>query len=332
MVANLIAAGRDAIERWGPVCGAAVGVPGLFDDRSGTIEFLPNLPGPWKGEPMTVPLTESLGVPVAIINDARAFTLAESRVGAAAGCETVAALVLGTGIGGGVVVAGRLHFGRMGRAGELSHQVIVPGGPPCTCGNHGCLEAVAAAGAITHAAGTATVHDAFAAAADGDERAEAAIAEVVDYIAIAIANIVTVLVPERVVIGGGVAEAGEALLGPLARPPPGDVCSSLPTGTRSCRPSSAPSPAPSARRCGRRAGRAGDLNRRLERLRRSPATQAAAGRSFAGAHSLATVDNADLNPQRTAPSVTPATIWRWNTTYTATIGRVMMLNAENSSW
>jgi glucokinase len=212
VIANLAAAGLDAIDRWGPVSGAAVGVPGLFDDRTGTIEFFPNLPGAWKGEPMTAPLGAALDVPTSIINDARAFTLAESRIGAAAGCDTVAALVLGTGIGGGIVVDGRLHFGPMGRAGELAHQVIVPDGPKCGCGNHGCLEALASSVAITRLAGTSTVDEAFAAAAEGDERATAAVAEVADYLGIAIANVVTVLIPERVVIGGGVADAGDALL------------------------------------------------------------------------------------------------------------------------
>jgi glucokinase len=212
VIANLAAAGRDAIERWGPVTGAAVGVPGLFDDRTGAIELLPNLPGAWKGEPMTAPLAEALGVATSIINDARAFTLAESRIGAAAGCRTVAALVLGTGIGGGIVVDGQLHFGPMGRAGELAHQVIVPGGPKCGCGNNGCLEALASSAAITRLAGTATAHEAFTAAMAGDERAAAALAEVADYLGIAIANLVTVLIPERVVIGGGVADAGDALL------------------------------------------------------------------------------------------------------------------------
>jgi glucokinase len=161
---------------------------------------------------MTAPLADALGVATSIINDARAFTLAESRIGAAAGCATVAALVLGTGIGGGIVVDGHLHFGPMGRAGELAHQVIVPGGPRCGCGNNGCLEALASSTAITRLAGMATVHEAFAAAAAGDERAAAALAEVAGYLGIAIANIVTVLMPERVVIGGGVADAGDALL------------------------------------------------------------------------------------------------------------------------
>ena len=211
VIANLAMAGIEAIERWGPVVGAAIGVPGLFDD-TGSIELFPNLPGDWTGVPMAGPLGSALGVPTSIINDARAFTLAESRLGAAAGCDTVAALVLGTGIGGGIVVGGRLHLGRMGRAGELAHQVIAPDGPPCGCGNRGCLEALAASGAITRLAGTTTVHEAFAAAAEGDARAVAAIAEVADYLGIAIANVVTMLVPERVVIGGGVAAAGEALL------------------------------------------------------------------------------------------------------------------------
>lgn len=215
VLANLAAAGAEAIARWGPVGAAAVGVPGLFHDETGAIEFLPNLPGAWQGERVTDPLATALGVPVSIINDARAFTLAESRVGAAAGYPTVAALVIGTGIGGGIVVDGALHFGRMGRAGELSHQVIVPDGPPCGCGNRGCLEALASAGAIARLAGTATAGEAFAGAARGDERAVRAIAEVADYLGRAIANIVTMLVPERIVIGGGVAEAGDALLDPV---------------------------------------------------------------------------------------------------------------------
>jgi glucokinase len=212
---NLAAAGAAAIGRYGNVAGAAIGVPGLFDDGAGTIELFPNLPGPWRGQPVVGPLGDALGLPVGIINDARAFTLAESRLGAAAGCQTVAAFVLGTGIGGGIVVDGRLHFGRLGRAGELAHQVIVPDGPPCGCGNRGCLEALAAAGPIIRGAGTATVDDAFAAARAGDERAVATLAQVTDYLGVAIANVITMLVPERVVIGGGIAEAGDALLNPV---------------------------------------------------------------------------------------------------------------------
>ena len=215
VVRRLGEAGRDAIATWGPVQGAGVGVPGVFDAATGRIELFPNLPGPWPGQPVTEPLRRALGVPTAIINDARAFTLAESRVGAAAGCPTVACFVLGTGIGGGIVVEGRLHYGRHGRAGELAHQVIVRDGPRCGCGNRGCLEAVATSSALVELAGQPTVEAVVRAARLGDERAAAAIETVSDHLGVAIANVITVLVPERVVIGGGVADAGPALLDPI---------------------------------------------------------------------------------------------------------------------
>lgn len=215
VIDRLVDAGRQAIDDRGAVDGVGVGVPGLFDAEAGTIELFPNLPGPWRGQPLVERLRDGLGRPVSIINDARAFTLAEARIGAAAGASTVACLVLGTGIGGGIVVDGALHFGRHGRAGELAHQVVVPDGPPCGCGNRGCLEAVATSGALATRAGQPTAEAAFTAAGRGDERAAAAIAEVAEHIGLAIANIVTVLVPERVVIGGGVAGAGTDLLGPI---------------------------------------------------------------------------------------------------------------------
>ena len=190
-------------------------MPGLFDADTGEIELFPNLPGPWRGTPAVRLLGDALGVPATIINDARAFTLAESRLGAAAGCATVAAYVLGTGIGGGLIVDGRPHFGRHGRAGELAHQIVVPGGPECGCGNHGCLEAVAASGVLARAAGHPTAEAAFAAATTGDRRARAAVDEVIEHLGRAIANMVTAFLPDRVVIGGGVAAAGDPLFVPL---------------------------------------------------------------------------------------------------------------------
>ena len=154
-------------------------------------------------------------MPVALINDARAFTLAESRMGAAAGCPTVVCLTLGTGVGGGVVVDGRLRFGPSGRAGELGHQVIEVDGPRCGCGNRGCLEAFAAGAVLCRAGGRETPEAVFAAAAAGDARAAAAVREAVGRLAVGIANLLTVLWPERVVVGGGVAGAGDQLFGPL---------------------------------------------------------------------------------------------------------------------
>jgi glucokinase len=217
VLGRLAVAGTGLVAAHGPVVAAGLGVPGLFDEASGRAVLLPNLPSAWTGHQVREPLERRLGVPVALINDARSFTLAESRMGAAAGCSTVLCLTLGTGVGGGVVVDGRLRFGPHGRAGELGHQVIDPGGPPCGCGNRGCVEAFAAGAAISRLGGRPSPQAVFAAAAAGDQRAAAAVEAVAGRLAAGIANMVTVLWPERVVIGGGVAAAGEQLLGPLRR-------------------------------------------------------------------------------------------------------------------
>lgn len=199
----------------GAVQAAGVGVPGLYDADSGAIVLFPNLPGPWPGLRLPARLSREWHLPTALINDARAFTLAEARMGAAAGWSTVVCVTLGTGIGGGVVVDGRLRAGPHGRAGEVGHQVLVPGGPPCGCGNAGCAESFAKADALSHAAGTATAREAYDAARAGDPRALAAVQSVADHLGHALGNLVTVLIPERIVIGGGIADAGEVLLAPL---------------------------------------------------------------------------------------------------------------------
>jgi glucokinase len=212
---RLAAAGAGLAAGHGPLSAAGVGLPGLFDEASGRVVLLPNLPPAWTGHQVRRPLADRLGVPVALINDARAFTLAESRMGAAAGCSTVVCLTLGTGVGGGVVVDGRLRLGPHGRAGEVGHQVIDPDGPPCGCGNRGCVEAFAAGAALCRLGGRASPEAVFRAAAAGDRRAAAAVEAVAGRLAVGIANLVTVLWPERVVVGGGVAAAGDQLLRPL---------------------------------------------------------------------------------------------------------------------
>ena len=215
VVGRLGAAGAKLVAEHGPVAAAGAGVPGLFDEASGRIVLFPNLPPAWTGAAFRGPLAGRLGLPVALINDARAFTLAESRMGAAAGCPTVVCVTLGTGVGGGVVVDGRLRFGPSGRAGELGHQVIAVDGPACGCGNRGCVEAFAAGAALCRLGGQATPEAVFRAAAAGDRRAAAAVSATVDHLAVGIANLVTVLWPERVVVGGGVAAAGDQLFEPL---------------------------------------------------------------------------------------------------------------------
>jgi glucokinase len=205
----------DAASGSGELASVGVGVPGLYDAVRGTTTFLPNLPPGWADLPVVAPLEDRLGVRVGLINDARAFGLAELRLGAGRGCRTMAGLVLGTGVGGVVVVDGRVHFGHDGTGGELGHQTLLPDGPACTCGNRGCLEAFARADRIAAACGTETAEEAVAAARGGDANAVAGLAEIGGWLGIAIANVVVALSPDRVVIGGGVAGAGDLLLEPI---------------------------------------------------------------------------------------------------------------------
>jgi glucokinase len=217
VVERLALAGHVAIDASGPIATAGVGVPGIYEATRGSIRFFTNLPGPWAGHPLGEPLSEALGVPVRLINDARAFTLAEARVGAGQGCAALVGVTLGTGVGGGFVLDGRLVLGYHGTAGEIGHQVIDcnPGAPKCGCGNTGCLESFVRAAALASAAGTATAAEAFAADERGDARAHAAVERWIDYLAIGLANVVTVLTPDRIVLGGGVASAAARIIAPL---------------------------------------------------------------------------------------------------------------------
>src|SRR5690606_19556818 len=148
-------------------------------------------------------------------NDARAFGLAELSLGAGRGCETMVGLTLGSGVGGVVVVNGRVHFGHDGTGGEVGHQTLLPDGPSCTCGNRGCLEALTRADAIAAACGTTTAEEAVRAARAGEERATAGLAEIGHWLGIGIANLIVVLTPDRVVLGGGVSGAGDLLFEPI---------------------------------------------------------------------------------------------------------------------
>jgi glucokinase len=219
VVDRLALAGRAAAQAGGAIATAGVGVPGTYDETRGSIRFFTNLPGPWAGHPLGVPLSAALGVPVRLINDARAFTLAEARVGAGRGCDSLLGVTLGTGVGGGIVLGGRLLLGVHGTAGEIGHQVIDcrPGAPRCGCGNTGCMESFVRAAALAEAAGTPTAAEAFAADERGDPRARAAVETWIDYLAIGLANAVTVLTPDRIVLGGGVASAAARIITPLRK-------------------------------------------------------------------------------------------------------------------
>lgn len=215
VVAQLAEVAREAMRVKGPAATVGIGVPGLYDPVNGTTRFLVNLPGPWAGHPVAGPVSDALGIPAFLINDARAFGLAELRLGAARGATSMIGLTLGTGVGGVIAIAGQVHQGHDGTAGEIGHQTIDPDGPWCGCGNRGCLEAFARADQLAAMCGTLTAEEAFGRARAGDARAYDGLAQLGRYLGIGIANMITVLSPDRVVIGGGIAAAFDLLRDPI---------------------------------------------------------------------------------------------------------------------
>jgi glucokinase len=215
VVAQLGEVGLAAAAAAGPVHSAGIGIPGLYDPVAGTTRFLVNLVGPWAGFPVAGPVEAALGVEVALINDARAFGLAELRLGAGRGARSMIGFTLGTGVGGVFAVDGKVYQGHDGTGGELGHQTIDPDGPSCNCGNWGCLEAFARADRIAEACGTTTAEEAVAMARAGDAAAAAGIERVARYLGIGIANMITVVTPDRVVIGGGISAAADLLFDPI---------------------------------------------------------------------------------------------------------------------
>jgi glucokinase len=219
------------------VSAIGVGVPGLVDLATGTTRFLPNLPTQWRDVPLARILGQRLHCSVRVLNDVRTATLGELRYGHGQAVRSLAFFSVGTGIGGGIVIDGKLRLGPLGAAGELGHQTILPDGPLCGCGSRGCLETLASGPAITAAgvrllcSGLAPrLHDLVAgdanhvspqtmasAAAAGDVLVRDALLQAATYLGIGVANVVSVLHPELVVLGGGVAELGAVLLDPVRR-------------------------------------------------------------------------------------------------------------------
>ena len=215
VIGRIASIGATSLARWPAIVTLGIGVPGLYDPVGGSTRFLMNMPGDWAGIPVAPPVEAALGLPVSLINDARAFGLAELRLGAARGASSMVGLTLGTGVGGVIAIGGTVHLGHDGTGGEVGHQTLDPDGPSCQCGNRGCLEAFARADRIAAACGTATAEEAVLAARAGDAAALAGLAQVGRWLGIGISNMVTVVTPDRVVIGGGVAAAGDLLLDPI---------------------------------------------------------------------------------------------------------------------
>jgi glucokinase len=215
VLAQLVGVARTASRDQGPIRSVGVGVPGLYDPEQGTTRVIINVPGNWLGVPVAAEIANAVQVPARLVNDARAFTLAEHRLGAGRGAASMLGITLGTGVGGGLVLGGRLYLGHDGTAGEFGHQTILPDGPPCNCGNNGCLETLARAGAIVAACGQPTVEKAVEAARAGDRRAQQGLTAAGQYLGIGVCNVVVMLTVDRVVVGGGVAAAGDLLLEPI---------------------------------------------------------------------------------------------------------------------
>jgi len=138
-------------------------------------------------------------------------------MGAAHGKKTVACYVIGTGVGGGIVIYGKIHMGSTGGAGEIAHQIVKVDGPLCGCGSRGCAETLTNSAAIAKLAGTKTSEEAYKKAVAGDAQALAAFKEVGYWISIALTNVMVLLAPDTIIIGGGVAQSGDILLNEIRK-------------------------------------------------------------------------------------------------------------------
>lgn len=199
----------------GPVVTCGVAVPGLYLPETGVVTFLTNVPGDWSATPTGAPIEAATGLPTALINDARAFGLGELRFGAGKDVESFIGLTLGTGIGGVVALDNQVLLGYNGQAGELGHQTIEPDGPWCGCGNRGCMESYCRADQVARTCGTTDPREAIEKARAGDRRSIDGLAEIGRYLGIGISSAITVLTPERVILGGGWSSAGDLLIEPI---------------------------------------------------------------------------------------------------------------------
>jgi glucokinase len=191
-------------EDLGPADGAALVIAGAIRPDTGELTQSPNLQR-WEG----FPLAERLDC--RLLNDANGAVLGEAWTGALAGARSAVLLTLGTGVGGGILLDGRLWLGATGSAAEVGHIVVEPDGPPCGCGGRGCLEALASAAAVAAMAGTENAEAAAAAARAGDDRAIAAFDRAARSLGIAMASLANVLNPEAFCLGGGMAAAFDLL-------------------------------------------------------------------------------------------------------------------------
>ncbi|WP_158291339.1 ROK family protein [Desulfosporosinus sp. Sb-LF] len=212
------------------IMSVGIGLPGIVDAERGIARNCPNLG--WTDVDVIAPVQENLAVPVLLENDVRCMALAERSFGAARGTDDSICIALGTGIGSGIFVRGELLRGTCGAAGEVGHMTIIPvGGAQCGCGNTGCWETLASGSAIVRHARCALEHaqrfniptalkepldgiKVADAAREWDSVAVAVLQEAGRFLGIGLANLVNLFNPECVVLGGGMALAGDALFIP----------------------------------------------------------------------------------------------------------------------
>lgn len=236
-VQRVIAAAQAELAKMGlkasDLAGIGIASPGPLDIANGCVVGSPNLPG-WDGYPIAGEIGKAFGLRVRIDNDANAAAVGEHRFGAGRGKRDLVYITVSTGIGGGAIVNGRLMRGANGNAAELGHLTLDIKGPKCPCGGNGCFEVMASGtaigriaraalaggkpSAITQLAGSVDAVEArhvFTAAQAGDALAQELVAHEVEYLGRGLAVIINTFNPERIVIGGGVASAGEWLLAPV---------------------------------------------------------------------------------------------------------------------
>ena len=217
----------------GDFLGVGVGAPGPLDRKKGIVLVAPNLG--WHDYPLRERVERATGMPTTLENDANCATLGEWWVGAAKGAKNAIGMTIGTGVGGGLILDGKLYHGSSDVAGEIGHTTIESNGRRCACGNYGCLEAYASGPAIAGRAREAlaggelsllsgmvdgeleqiTAATVYEAAKRGDAVAAEVVRDTARFIGIGLANLLNVFNPEVVVIAGGVTQAGEDLLAPI---------------------------------------------------------------------------------------------------------------------
>ncbi|DAA95308.1 TPA: hypothetical protein CPT80_08330 [Candidatus Gastranaerophilales bacterium HUM_9] len=212
--------------------GMGFGFPGQIDCKKGIVRLAPNIPG-WVDVPIAEIMEKEFGIPTRVDNDVRCAALGELNFGAGKGCENLVCITVGTGIGSGLIINGKLVRGASNAAGEIGHiKLDMTGGPLCGCGDRGCLEAFASGPSIVAMAeeyikgGKSTKYRELAnpditpyvvsvAAQQGDPVAKRIFTIIGEYIGVGLASVVNLLNPEKIIIGGGVAAAGDILMTPI---------------------------------------------------------------------------------------------------------------------